>query len=238
MNVRSPSAQALHGALRKFQLLFTIWASTPFVGQAQTNPPAPAELPKVLLMGDSIAGGYTEPVRKLLEGKAVIYTGHHGGLSTVGLQKLDEWLGQGKWAIIHFNWGLNDLEGKRVLPDLYGQNIRELVKRLKKTGARLIWCSTTPVPIGRVNSNRDYRDVPIYNEVARKIMEENRIEINDLYSFALPRLQELQIKEDVHFTEHGYRLLAEQVVAVLIRSNITTSAIPARSTPAPSLPKK
>jgi len=92
--------------------------------------------------------------------------------------------------------------------------------------------------MGRVSSNRDYRDPPIYNEVARKIMKENRIEIDDLYSFALPRLPELQMKEDVHFTEHGYQVLAEQVVAVLSRSNLTTSAIPARSTSAPSLPKK
>jgi len=32
----------------------------PFFGRAQTNPPTPAELPKVLLMGDSISGRMKE----------------------------------------------------------------------------------------------------------------------------------------------------------------------------------
>jgi hypothetical protein len=61
----------------------------PFFGQAQTNPPTPAELPKVLLMGDSIATGYTLPVRKLLEGKATVADVPKGGhTTTLALQSL------------------------------------------------------------------------------------------------------------------------------------------------------
>ena len=42
-------------------------------------------------------------------------------------------------------------------------------------------------------------------------MEQNGIPIHDLYSFALPRLADLQLKEDVHFTPAGYAVLGEQV---------------------------
>ena len=34
----------------------------------------------------------------------------------------------------------------QVLLEPYEQNLRTMVARLKKTGATLIWCSTTPVP--------------------------------------------------------------------------------------------
>ncbi len=180
------------------------------VGKAEFN--EKAQLPRVLLLGDSISSGYSQPVRTLLEGKAKANVEARGGSSTVtALEKLDEWLGGTTWDVINFNWALNDLEGKRVPPAQYEKNLREIVRRLKATGAKLIWCTTTPVPQGKLTSDRDYRDVPIYNEVAKKIMDENGIAITDLYGFALPRLAEIQQKEDVHFTEKGYELLGGQV---------------------------
>ncbi len=75
----------------------------------------------------------------------------------------------------------------------------------------MIWGSTTPVPEGRVSSPRDFRDVPAYNLAALQVINEHHIPVDDLYRFALPRLAELQAKEDVHFTEKGYAVLAEEV---------------------------
>jgi hypothetical protein len=37
--------------------------------------------------------------------------------------------------------------------------------------------------------------------------------VNDLYGFALPRLKELQIDGDMHFTEEGSRRLGDEVAA-------------------------
>jgi acyl-CoA thioesterase-1 len=169
-------------------------------------------LPRVLLIGDSICGGYSEPVVQLLKGKVDVTGVPSNGWATfLALTNLHNMLGDGNWDLIHFNWGLNDLEGRRILIPKYEANLRILLKRLQQTGAKLVWCSTTPVPTGRVNSPRIYTDVPIYNAAAQKIMEENGIPIHDLYSFALPRLADLQLKEDVHFTPSGYAVLAEQV---------------------------
>lgn len=73
---------------------------------------------------------------------------------------------------------------------------------MKATEAKLIWASTTPVP-ERIEGGGPVRrnaDAIAYNAVARKIMEEHQIQINDLYALALPRLKEIQVPFDVHFT--------------------------------------
>lgn len=177
------------------------------------------KLPRVLLIGDSISIGYTAPVRKLLQGKANVHRiPTNGGPTTNGLANLREWLRHGKWDVIHFNWGLHDLKimpggGRQVPPEAYQKNLRELVRELKATGAKLIWASTTPVPGGKLNPPRDSADVPVYNTIAGKIMAENQIVTDDLYGFALPRLAQIQRPENVHFTEEGSAQLAEQVAA-------------------------
>jgi len=178
-------------------------------------------LPRVLLIGDSISIGYTVAVREKLAGKANVHRAPTNCGPTIrGLEQLDQWLGDGRWDVIHFNFGLHDLkliDGKHQVPiDQYEKNLRQIVERLKKTGAKLIWCSTTPVPPRA--GGREPDDVPPYNAVAKKIMEENGVAIDDLYSFALPRLKEIQLPANVHFTAEGSKALAGQVAAEILKA--------------------
>ncbi len=202
-----------------FPLLFGQTPSDPALAPIEDD----ASLPRVLLIGDSISIGYTLPVRRLLAGKANVHRiPANGGPTTNGLAEIDKWLGEGRWDVIHFNWGLHDLkvmsEGRRQVPlDEYGKNLRALVKRLKATGAKLLWASTTPVPEGKVNPPRVPGDVPRYNEIAAKIMAESAIAVDDLYASAAPRLAEIQRPVNVHYTEAGYRVLAERVAAAIVR---------------------
>ncbi len=181
-----------------------------------TDDPA---LPRVLLIGDSISIGYTVSTRKLLSGQANVHRiPENGGPTSRGLVQLDKWLGDCKWDVIHFNWGLHDLkfmpDGKRQVPlEQYEKNLSELVRRLKATGARLIWASTTPVPVGEMKPKRQDGDVVRYNAVAAKIMAANGIAIDDLYAFALPRLEKIQRPVNVHFTPRGSAVLAKEVAA-------------------------
>ncbi|MEO8126061.1 MAG: SGNH/GDSL hydrolase family protein [Bryobacteraceae bacterium] len=174
-------------------------------------------LPRVLIIGDSISIGYTLPLRTLLDGKANVHRIlTNGGPSLNGLRNLQEWLGKGRWDVIHFNWGLHDLkimEGGRhqAEVDEYETNLKELVKQLKDTGAKLIWASTTPVPEGKLDPPRRPADVPIYNAAAKNIMDANGIAIDDLYEFVVPRESEIQQKENVHYTSAGYQALAARV---------------------------
>jgi len=179
-------------------------------------------LPRVLLIGDSISIGYTVPVRELLHGAANVHrVPENGGSTTRGLQQLDWWLGDGKWDVIHFNFGLHDIKldaaGQPLtLPAEYERNLRELVARLRKTDARLVFATTTPVP-ANLNSGprRRSADVIERNEIARRVMAELFVPVNDLYSVAIGRLEEIQRPENVHFTEEGSRVLAVPVAKAI-----------------------
>lgn len=181
-------------------------------------------LPRVLLIGDSISIGYTVPTRTLLEGKANVHrVPTNGGPTTRGLAQLDEWLGDGSWDVIHFNFGLHDIKHvddagvtvaadqghRQVEIDAYRTNLRAIVRRLKETGAVLIWCSTTPVPRGA--KGRQPGDEVDYNAVAAEVMRGEGVRINDLHAFAVPRLAEIGKPADVHYTREGSEVLAAEV---------------------------
>ncbi|MEN9572549.1 MAG: hypothetical protein RL514_404 [Verrucomicrobiota bacterium] len=174
-------------------------------------------LPRVLLIGDSISMGYTVPVRELLKGKANVHRiPENGGPTTNGTAKLAKWLGTNHWDVIHFNWGLHDLKSMETgkaqvsLTD-YEANLRELVKQFQQTKAKLIWCATTPVPDAKLTPPRKDGDVQAYNAVAKKVMDEHKIQTNDLYAYTLPKLADVQLPANVHFKKEGSEFLAKKV---------------------------
>jgi acyl-CoA thioesterase-1 len=120
--------------------------------------------------------------------------------------------------VIHFNWGIHDLkfmpDGKRqVEAEDYGKNLRALVTRMKTTGARLNWATTTPIPDGELNPPRTFGKVPEYNAIAKKVMKENGVAIDDLNAAIIPRIAGLQSAKDMHFKAEGSAFLAKQVAA-------------------------
>jgi lysophospholipase L1-like esterase len=183
-----------------------------------------AQQPRVLIIGDSISMGYTKPVQALLANIADVQRiPENGGPTINGLAHMDQWLAAGKWDVIHFNFGLHDLkimpDGKhQVEVEQYANNLNVIVQRLKGTGAKLIWATTTPVPEGKLEPLRHSGDASIYNAAAFPVMEANHVAIDDLYSFALPRLAEIQQPANVHYTEPGYEALAKQVAASIQES--------------------
>lgn len=99
-----------------------------------------------------------------------------------------------------------------TLPE-YEKNLRTLVGRLKQTGAKLIWCTTTPVPAG--SEGRVAGDEVKYNEAALRVMKEAGVAIDDLCAFAKPKLEKIQLPANVHFSPEGYQELAGQVAATI-----------------------
>ena len=186
-------------------------------------------LPNVLIVGDSISIGYTAPTIEALSGKAnVRRINTNSGTTLNGLRHLDTWIGTTRWDVIHFNFGLHDLcyrhpeskeQGKRdkingtqeVPIDAYAQNLEQIVKRLKVTGAELVWASTTVVP--DEEAGRYAGDEIRYNAVAAKIMEKHGVAINDLHTLSASFHGQYSALGDVHFNKQGSARLAEQVAA-------------------------
>lgn len=207
-------------------ILASLFAAVPEHARAENGPP------KVLLIGDSISLGYTPFVATMLAGTARVE--HHAGNAQdtgTGLRMLDRWLGDTKWDLIHFNWGLWDLcyrhpdaqvQGNRdkikgtltATPERYGENLEQLVTRLEKTGAKLIWATTTVVPEGE--AGRFAGDDRKYNEVAARVMQRHGIAVDDLQSLTAGFGPELFVEPgNVHYTKDGYRKIAEQVAACI-----------------------
>lgn len=192
---------------------------------------AATKVPHVLIIGDSISNGYTPIVQELLKGKAEVVHAPGNNESTVrGLEKLDAWLGSNTWDVIHFNWGLHDMKyidaktklteiskGTQWVPvEQYEPNLKTLVQRLKKTGAKLIWCSTTPVPEGV--TGRVPGDEVKYNAAACRVMLAEGIPIDDLHAVVGTPQNRTAMggrPKDVHYTAAGYNVLASEVVKAI-----------------------
>ena len=196
-----------------------------------------ADLPRALLIGDSISIGYTPHVVAAL--KSRVEVSHHKGNAQhtgTGLKMLDRWIGGKKWDVIHFNWGLWDLcyrhpdsrvQGRRdkkkgtltTSLEQYEKNLDQLVVRLKKTGAKLIWAHTTTVPDGE--AGRKLGDDDRYNDAASRVMKKHDIEINDLNALSDSFPSGLfTAPGNVHFKTEGPRRLgqavAEKIAAALV----------------------
>lgn len=197
----------------------------------------PGKLIKILILGDSISIGYTPYVKDILANEAEVTRPDENCQGTIhGLLKIDQWIGDIHWDIIHFNFGLHDLKhvdavtGKNsdkpedpLQADIktYEKNLEIITQKLKRTGAKLIFATTTPFPDKIINPLRDADQAPLYNKAALKIMQKNGVAINDLYSFILDKTSALQIPNNVHFTKEGSLALAQQVaksIRLIIKS--------------------
>jgi len=180
-----------------------------------------AEVPKVLVIGDSISIGYTPGVTTALAGKAEVK--HHEGNAAHtnnGVAKLDEWLGTEKWTLITFNFGLHDLKimengQHQVSIEQYEKNIDAIAARLQKTGAKLLFVTTTPVPEGTSNPVRKSGDELTFNAAALRVMTKRGIPVLDLYAWSKPKLAEIQGVKNVHFTVTGRAAMAEFVAKAI-----------------------
>ncbi len=88
-------------------------------------------------------------VRKLLEGKANIYRPKTNcRWSAYGYENILQWVGDEKWDLIHFNFGLWDWYGwkqeNKATPESYAKNLESIVEKFKSTGSKLVFAVTTP----------------------------------------------------------------------------------------------
>jgi hypothetical protein len=177
-------------------------------------------LPRVLLIGDSVSRGYTQAVRSALAGKANVHRAPANcGPTASGLKNIEVWLGAAspiqepssfpppRWDVIHFNFGIHD---RHTAVADYTQRLEQLVERMKKTGAKLIWAGTTPIPDDPAK-NQTAASIVERNAAAAALMKKHGVAINDLFAAVTPHLSTLQNPNDVHFNAKGCEFLGRAV---------------------------
>lgn len=170
------------------------------------------KLPRVLLIGDSVSRGYTQAVRKALAGKMNVHRAPANcGPTASGIKNIDVWLGDGRWDLIHFNFGIHD---RNTPATDYTTRLHQLVTRMQKTGAKLIWATTTPIP-NTPDGKQTAASIIEKNKVAAEVMAHYGIAIDDLFAAVTPHLSTMQNPNDVHFNSGGYDFLGQTVAKAI-----------------------
>lgn len=177
----------------------------------QTND---TQLPRVLLIGNSITRQYYGNVEKQLKGKA--YVARLSTSKSVGdpglLQEVSLVLGYHDFDVVHFNngmhgWSYTEEEYAKAFPALY-ETIRKGAPE-----ARLIWANTTPVKTGDNMEKLDSRTERVRerNRIACDYLKDKDVQINDLFSVALNNTAFYGGKDGIHLQPAGVNALANQV---------------------------
>jgi lysophospholipase L1-like esterase len=174
-------------------------------------------LPRVLLIGDSITRAYYPEVEKRLEGKA--YVGRLSSSAFISdpalIKQVEMVLGEYKFDVIHFN---NGMHGWQHSEKEYAQALPKLLKTIQKCApnAKLIWANTTPLkvsptlPPDNQTQATDER-IAARNAIALKLMQAKGIPVNDLNT---PMRGHPELHSDnVHFNDQGVAIQAAQVAA-------------------------
>ncbi len=196
-------------------------------------------MPKVVLVGDSIRLSYAPTVAKRLEGKAnVVSPQQNGGDSAKVLKNLSKWVLLEKPDFVHFNCGIHDTKRFmatsrfQVSPEQYEANLRKIVELIRQeTDAVVLFATTTPIVDDRAAATREERGYELlegsarqYNAIARRVMIELKVPINDLHmAISQPSAPlttgELIGSDGVHLTEQGQEILGA-AVADFIRKHL------------------
>ena len=213
-------------------LLLCLLVVTAIPGQDATKPPPAQALPTVVLLGDSVREGYAPFVVEMLAGRATVVTPKaNGGDTRKLLANLNEWAIQHHPAVVHFNCGIHDTKKNKetgqynVPPGQYEANLREIVKRLRaETKARLVFALSTPLIDERSEQywkTRSYRldnaSVATYNDIARRVMKELDVPLNDLPAVLGDAAESARLHDagGIHFTKEGSQKLATAVTSAV-----------------------
>ena len=185
---------------------------------------------KVLLLGDSIRMGYDDYVKELLAGECEVYydAEDNGRFSAYTLWQMNQFFKHfGHFDVVHWNNGYWDMNIEAPMTtamhpvDEYTHFLKRILAEIRRNGAEPIFATTTPIlsagaaadlfgtGADSINYNNDW--VVTYNEAAVKLMQEEGVTVNDLYTLCLEDARYYKCDDLLHLTEQGYQRCAQQI---------------------------
>jgi hypothetical protein len=186
------------------------------------------DLPRVLMVGDSITQGYYREVDKDLTGKA--YCAKYATSKFIGnpdyLDELKLILKRYRFSVIHIN---NGLHGWTYTEEQYRQSLPKLMETLKKygNGAVIIWATSTPRrnPSNPAQLAGDNGRVQERNAITVEYMTRHGIAVDDLYSLVADHPEYYNLPQDsTHFNPQGRAIEGRQVSEIILRSLTSKSS--------------
>ena len=187
---------------------------------------------KVLLLGDSIRMGYDSIVKEMLEGEALVFyddvdNGRYASYTYGQMKDLYEKFGP--FDVVHFNngyWDMNREENSEACEPLpvYLQDLKNIVEYVRSQGGIPVFASTVPIydegkSLDNTGTNcaLNYKNewVINYNMAARALMNELKVEYNDLYELMLKGDMYYKCYDFLHLTHEGYTICAKQIVDII-----------------------
>lgn len=159
--------------------------------------------PRLLLLGDEVSLSYLHSLRRLLADKYSVHHPPENCRGTVQWNRLPLWLGPYRqpgyrWDTIVFNVGLGDLSTSE---SDYAARLKQAIASLKKTEARIVWLSTTPLPTAwepatgpaAAKLTRDEAQLKVnrLNQIAREVLRE------------FPEIKQIDLGSQVQSEQNG-----------------------------------
>lgn len=193
-----------------------------------------ATMKQVFLIGDSIRVGYDSYVQELLEGRARLYWSEDNARFVhYSHRYITEWAREcpdpEQIDIVHWNNGLWDIihimgDDAQTPVGEYEACLRRVVRRIRRVfpNARIIFALTTSVIEERLRPDfmRYNAEIEAINAAAVRVMADEGIAVNDLYTVSRKMPDDLHSTDGTHFTEEGYRVLAGQVAQAIMSAGI------------------
>jgi len=107
-------------------------------------------LPNLLSLGDLTSVEYQRPLMEALKGKANVHHPPNWAGPSRNWNRLHHYVGkldqaEPTWDVITFNYGIHD---DKVSREDYQENLRYAIRQLQRTGAKLVWVNSAPIPNG------------------------------------------------------------------------------------------
>ena len=188
---------------------------------------------KVLLLGDSIRQGYQEYVKQELEGECEVYfdAEDNGRFVQYNFWQLNQMYKKyGNFDIVHFNSGYWDMTIEE--PDREAMNslseyivwLKRIINYVRNRKGIPIFANSAPIFDELTNTKNNtspyifhYKNswVQKYNNVAERLMESEKVYVNNLYDLLITGKKFYKCPDMLHLTEDGYKLVAKKIAMVI-----------------------